>query len=71
MLKQYYDLKIKELEEELQRTAAQIVPAKKFTIIDKIFRRRAIKEYKQRYDEEASVVEKKCREIQKLFQKEQ
>ena len=33
MLKQYYDLKIKELEEELQRTAAQIVPAKKFTII--------------------------------------
>ena len=48
MLKQYYAEKIAELTEEKQRTENQIIPYKHFTLFDKIFRRKAIREYNEK-----------------------
>ena len=45
MLKQYYAEKIAELKEEKQRTESQIIPYKHFTLFDRIFRRKEIREY--------------------------
>ena len=50
MLKQYYAEKIAELKEEKQRLENQIIiiPDKHFTWIDRIFRRKEIREYNEK-----------------------
>lgn len=50
MLKQYYEKKIQELEEEKQRLQSQIVPYTRFSLLDRLFRRKRVKEYEERFD---------------------
>ena len=45
MLKQYYEEKIAELIAEKERINNQIIPYRQFTWLDRIFRRKEIREY--------------------------